>query len=86
VTSLTTANPVLKGLAESRSDGIIQVLTGSAAFASGTAGKDMALGAISTCPPRGRPVPDLCRALYDHCQADKLDSFMIPLVEETGRR
>ena len=44
VTSLTTANAVLKGLAESRSDGIIQVSTGGAAFASGTAVKEMALG------------------------------------------
>ena len=47
VTSLTTANAVLIGLAESRSDGIIQVSTGGASFASGTAVKDMALGAIS---------------------------------------
>ena len=42
VTSLTTANAVLKGLAESKSDGIIQVSTGGAAFASGSAVKDMA--------------------------------------------
>jgi fructose/tagatose bisphosphate aldolase len=35
VTSLTTANAVLQGLARSRSDGIIQVSTGGAAFASG---------------------------------------------------
>jgi len=47
VTSLTTANAVLKGLAESKSDGIIQVSTGGGAFASGAAVKDMALGAIS---------------------------------------
>lgn len=33
VTSLTTANAVLKGLAESGSDGILQVSTGGAAFA-----------------------------------------------------
>ena len=47
VTSLTTANAVLKGLADSKSDGIIQVSTGGGAFASGAAVKDMALGAIS---------------------------------------
>jgi fructose-bisphosphate aldolase class II len=47
VTSLTTANAVLKGLADSRSDGIIQVSTGGGAFASGTGVKDMALGAMS---------------------------------------
>ncbi len=47
VTSLSTANGVLKGLAESKSDGIIQVSTGGAAFASGLYLKDMPLGAIS---------------------------------------
>ena len=47
VTSLTTANAVLRGLAESRSDGIVQVSIGGASFASGSAVKDVALGAIS---------------------------------------
>ena len=47
VTSLTTANAVLRGLAESKADGIIQISTGGAAFASGSALKDMPLGAIS---------------------------------------
>ncbi len=47
VSSLTTANAVLKGLAESKSDGIIQVSTGGGALASGSSVKDMALGAIS---------------------------------------
>jgi fructose-bisphosphate aldolase class II len=47
VTSLTTANAVLKGLAESRCDGIIQVSTGGGAFASGSEVEDMVLGAIS---------------------------------------
>jgi fructose-bisphosphate aldolase, class II len=78
VTSLTTANAVLIGLAESRSDGIIQVSTGGASFASGTAVKDMALGAISIAEHVHR-VADrypICVALHtDHCQADKLDSF-----------
>ena len=47
VTSLTTANAVLRGLAESRSDGIIQISTGGGAFASGSSVKDTALGAMS---------------------------------------
>src|SRR5512136_664532 len=47
VSSMETANAVLKGLAESKSDGIIQVSTGGGAFASGSSVKDMALGAIS---------------------------------------
>jgi fructose-bisphosphate aldolase class II len=84
VTSLTTANAVLRGLAESRSDGIIQVSTGGAAFASGTAVKDMVLGAISIAEHVHRLAEryPVCIALHtDHCQADKLDAFVIPLVE-----
>jgi fructose-bisphosphate aldolase class II len=89
VTSLTTANAVLKGLAESRCDGIIQVSTGGGAFASGTSVKDMALGAISIAEHVHRAAEryDIYVALHtDHCQADKLESFVIPLVEETERR
>jgi fructose-bisphosphate aldolase class II len=89
VTSLTTANAVLKGLAESRSDGIIQVSTGGGAFASGSAVKDMALGAISIAEHVHRVAeryPIYVALHTDHCQADKLDKLVIPLVEETERR
>jgi fructose-bisphosphate aldolase, class II len=89
VTSLTTANAVLKGLAESRCDGIIQVSTGGAAFASGVAVKDMALGAISIAEHVHRAAeryPIYVALHTDHCQADKLVSYVIPLVEETERR
>ena len=89
VTSLTTANAVLRGLAESRSDGIIQVSTGGAAFASGAALKDMFLGAVSIAEHVHRVAeryPVYVALHTDHCQADKLDKFVIPLVEETERR
>ncbi len=89
VTSLTTANAVLRGLAESGSDGIIQVSTGGAAFASGTSVKDMVLGAISIAEHVHRVAeryPIYVALHTDHCQADKLDKFVIPLVEETERR
>ncbi|HTY20781.1 MAG TPA: class II fructose-bisphosphate aldolase [Geobacteraceae bacterium] len=89
VTSLTTANAVLRGLAESRSDGIIQVSTGGGAFASGTAVKDMALGAISIAEHVHRAAaryPVYVALHTDHCQADKLKSFVLPLVAETERR
>jgi fructose-bisphosphate aldolase, class II len=89
VSSLTTANAVLRGLAESRSDGILQVSTGGAAFASGSSVKDMALGAISIAEHVHRVAGryDITVALHtDHCQAQVLDSFLIPLVEETERR
>jgi fructose-bisphosphate aldolase class II len=89
VTSLTTANAVLKGLAESKCDGIIQVSTGGASFASGTALKDMPLGAISIAEHVHRAAaryPIYVALHTDHCQADKLDTFVLPLVEETERR
>ena len=89
VTSLTTANAVLKGLADSKSDGIIQVSTGGGAFASGAAVKDMALGATSIAEHVHRVAakyPIYVALHTDHCQADKLDTFVKPLVEETEQR
>lgn len=89
VTSLTSANAVLRGLAASRSDGIIQVSTGGGAFASGLSIEDMALGAVSIAEHVHRVAQryDIYVALHtDHCQADKLDSFVIPLIEETEKR
>src|SRR3974377_2292159 len=89
VTSLTTANAVLKGLADAGSDGIIQVSTGGGAFASGATGKDMALGATSIAEHVHRVAeryPVYVALHTDHCQADKLDKYVIPLVEETERR
>src|SRR3954465_12333374 len=89
VTSLTTANAVLRGLAESKADGIIQVSTGGGAFASGTAVKDMALGAIAIAEHVHRAAEryQIYVALHtDHCLKDKLDKFVLPLVEETEKR
>ena len=89
VTSLSTVNAVLMGLAQAKSDGIIQVSTGGAAFASGQALKDMPLGAMSIADHVHRVAPryPIYVALHtDHCQADKLESYVLPLVAETERR
>jgi fructose-bisphosphate aldolase class II len=89
VTSLTTANAVLRGLGEARCDGIIQVSTGGAAFASGSSVKDMVLGAVSIAEHVQRVAeryPVWVALHTDHCPADKLEKFVIPLVEETERR
>jgi fructose-bisphosphate aldolase class II len=89
VSSLTTANAVLKGLAESRSDGIIQVSTGGGAFASGVSVKDMALGAASIAEHVHRVAeryPIYVALHTDHCPADKLEAFVMPLVKETEAR
>ena len=89
VTSLTTANAVLRGLAESKADGIIQVSTGGGAFASGSSLKDMALGAIAIAEHVHRAAeryPIYVALHTDHCLKDKLDKFVLPLVEETEKR
>lgn len=89
VASLVTANAVLKGLAEIKSDGIIQVSTGGGAFASGIPVQDMALGAISIAEHVHRVADryDIYVALHtDHCQPHLVDSFIGPLIEETERR
>ena len=89
VTSMTTANAVLRGLAESKADGIIQVSTGGGAFASGSALKDMALGAASIAEHVHRVAdryPVYVALHTDHCLKDKLETFVLPLVEETEKR
>jgi fructose-bisphosphate aldolase class II len=89
VTSMTTASAVLRGLAESRSDGIIQVSTGGGAFAAGSMVKDMALGAMAIADYVHRVAdryPVYVALHTDHCPADKLDQFVNPLLEETERR
>lgn len=89
VSSMETANAVLEGLAEAKSDGIIQVSTGGGEFASGTAVKDMALGAISLANHVHMMAEkyNIYVALHtDHCKPEKLDTFVKPLIAETERR
>lgn len=89
VTSLSTANAVLMGLAQAKSDGIIQVSTGGAAFASGQFLKDLPLGAASLAGHVHRVAaryPIYVALHTDHCQAEKLESYVLPLVAETERR
>ncbi len=89
VTSLTTANAVLRGLAESKSDGIIQISTGGGAFASGLSIKDSAFGAISIAEHVHRAAeryPIYVALHTDHCLKEKLDKFVLPLVTETEKR
>jgi len=89
ITSLATLNGALKAFAESKSDGLIQVSTGGGQFASGTALKDMALGAIVLAEAAHRLAEryDVLIALHtDHCQPDKVESFLKPLIQATAER
>jgi fructose-bisphosphate aldolase class II len=89
VTSSETLNAALMGFAEAESDGIIQVSTGAGEFLSGQAVKDMALGAKALAE-FAHTVADrypVNVALHtDHCQPEKVDAFIRPLLEETRRR
>ena len=70
VSSMVTANAALKGFADKKSDGILQVSTGAGAFASGLNVKDQALGAISIADHIRRVADkyDVLIALHtDHC-------------------
>ncbi len=89
VTSTSTANAALKAFADMKSDGIIQVSTGGGKFASGQTVNDMATGAISLAQHVHLIAEklDVCIALHtDHCHPQYVDSFMIPLIEETEKR
>ena len=83
VSSTETLNATLRGLAEAGSDGIIQVSTGGGEFLSGTSVKDMAIGAQALAE-FAHVVAERYSvqiALHtDHCQADKLDKLVNPLL------
>ncbi|MGW4858399.1 class II fructose-bisphosphate aldolase [Kocuria palustris] len=88
VTSSQTLNAAIRGFAEAGSDGIIQVSTGGAAYWSGSSKKDMVVGSLA-CAAFAREVAkqyDVNIALHtDHCPQDKLEGFVLPLLEESEK-
>ena len=89
VTSTSTANACLEAFAETKSDGIIQVSTGGGSFAAGQGTKDMVLGAISLAQHvhlMAEKYNVLIALHTDHCHPQKVEPFLVPLIEETERR
>ena len=88
-TSSETVNAAIRGFADAGSDGIIQVSTGGAEFASGTHVKDMVTGAVALAE-----FAHVVAAKYgiqvalhtDHCQKDKLDTYVRPLIALSQER
>ena len=84
ITSSQTINAAIRGFAEAGSDGIIQVSTGGAEYASGPTIKNMVRGAVALAA-FAREVAqsyDVNIALHtDHCPKDKLDTYVRPLLE-----
>ena len=88
VSSIETINAALEGFAAAKSDGIMQVSSGAGEFASGSL-KKIAVGAISLADHAHRVAAhyDINVALHtDHCVPDKVETFMVPLIDETERR
>jgi fructose-bisphosphate aldolase class II len=88
-TSSETVNAALKGFADAGSDGIIQVSTGGAEFASGTGVKDMVTGAVALAEFAhvvAAKYPVNVALHTDHCPLDKLDSYVRPLLEISKAR
>ncbi|GAA1185738.1 MULTISPECIES: class II fructose-bisphosphate aldolase [Nesterenkonia] len=84
VTSSQTLNAAIRGFAEAESDGIIQVSTGGAAYWSGASIKDMVAGSLGFAAFAKQVAKNygVNIALHtDHCPKDKLDGFVLPLLE-----
>ncbi|GAA3604879.1 class II fructose-bisphosphate aldolase [Agrococcus terreus] len=84
VSSSSTINAVLQGLAEAGSDGIIQVTTGGADFFAGQSVKNRAGGAIAFAKyvtEVAKAYPITVALHTDHCPKDALDSFLYPLLD-----
>ncbi|HZS22705.1 MAG TPA: class II fructose-bisphosphate aldolase [Pseudonocardiaceae bacterium] len=89
VTSSETLNAALRGFAEASSDGIVQLSTGGAEFASGSKVKDMVTGAVAMAEfarvvAAKYPVNIVLHT--DHCPEAKLDSFVRPLIAISQER
>src|SRR5690606_18801588 len=83
ITSSQTVTAALRGFAEAESDGIIQVSVGGGEYASGSTVKDrvsgsLALAAYAHEVAKGYGVNIAIHT--DHCTADKLDSWVKPLL------
>jgi len=83
ITSSQTVTAAIRGFAEAGSDGIIQVSTGGAEYASGSTVKDMVTGAVALAEFArvvAKNYPVNIGLHTDHCQKEKLDKYVNPLI------
>nr|WP_108870718.1 class II fructose-bisphosphate aldolase [Tessaracoccus timonensis] len=89
ITSSQTVNAAIRGFAEAGSDGIIQVSTGGAEYASGSTIKDMVTGAVALAKYAeevAKNYPVNIALHTDHCQKEKLDKYVNPLIAISQER
>ena len=89
ITSSQTLNAALQGFAEAGSDGIVQVSTGGAEYASGPTVKHMVTGAVALAEyahviAKNYPINIVLHT--DHCQKEKLDTYVKPLIAISQER
>jgi len=83
VTSSQTLIAALQGFADAQSDGIVQISTGGAEYLSGSKVKDMVIGASALAEFAhivAAKYPVTVALHTDHCQKEKLDTFVRPLL------
>ncbi len=89
VTSSMTLNAALQGFTEAESDGIVQISTGGAEYASGQKVKDMVTGAVALAEYArivAKTYPVNIALHTDHCQKEKLDKYVNPLIKISQER
>jgi fructose-bisphosphate aldolase class II len=89
VTSSQTLNAALRGFSDAGSDGIVQISTGGAEYLSGSAVKDMVVGATALAEFAyvvAARYPVHVALHTDHCPKDKLDGYMRPLIAISRER
>lgn len=88
VTSSQTLNGALQGLADARSDGIVEITTGGARYVSGPAA-DSAVGAhafAELAHVLAAHSPVLIALHTDHATHEHIDDFLRPLLRESRAR
>ena len=89
VSSSQTLNAALQGFTEAGSDGIIQVSTGGAEYASGPTIKNMVAGLLALAAYAhevAKNYPINIALHTDHCPKDKLDGFVRPMLAMSAER
>jgi fructose-bisphosphate aldolase, class II len=89
VTGSESLHGALRGFAEAGSDGIVQISTGGAEFLSGSLIKDMPTGAASLAEfahVAAAKYPVNIALHTDHCQPEKVDAYIRPLLALSAQR
>ena len=84
VSSSQTLIGAIRGFAEAKSDGIVQISWGGAEYLSGSTVKNMVDGAVALAEYAhvvAKNYPVNIAIHTDHCPAEKLDGFMRPLLQ-----